>query len=340
MSYAKPFAAVGALGFAVAAFYASQPTPVALPTTNRAFVFVKPHACYDNVNNLVKNGLAAQGITIQSEGEITSETIDSKKLIDQHYYSIASKATILTPDQLNVDPAKFKKQFGKEWTQVLADGKAYNAMDACKLLGVDANGLNKLWAAAKKSDKLVKLGGGFYCGELPAKDGSKIYVFNGFFMTMRNEYCAAGRKIHYYTVEFDPAKLSWSDFRSKVLGPTDPADAPAGALRGEILKDWKNLGLTAAPNVGDNGVHASASPFEAMAERMNWLGVACKDDDFCTGLLSKGLPEKVIREWSTDPQVKINAEGKKGSLFDALEDMNVADCLAKTVSLYEFNKAA
>lgn len=340
MAFAKPLAAVGALGI-MTAMYFSQSSPTAtLPTTNRAFVFVKPHACNDSVNSLVRNGLAAQGIKIETEGELTSEVIDSKKLIDQHYYSIASKATILTPDQLNVDPAKFKKQFGKEWTQVLADGKAFNAMDACKILGVDANGLNKLWAAAKKSDKLVKLGGGFYCGELPAKDGSKIYVFNGFFMTMRNEYCAPGRKIHYYTVEFDPAKLSWSDFRSKVLGPTDPAEAPAGALRGEILKGWKALGLSSAPNVGDNGVHASASPFEAMAERMNWLGVSCKDDDFCSGLVAKGLPEKLIREWSTDPQVKINAEGKKGSLFDALEDLNVDECLKKTVTLYEFNKGA
>ena len=27
----------------------------------------------------------------------------------------------------------------------------------------------------------------------------------------------------------------------------------------------------AKPNTGDNGVHASASPFEALAERMNWV---------------------------------------------------------------------
>jgi hypothetical protein len=33
------------------------------------------------------------------------------------------------------------------------------------------------------------------------------------------------------------------------------------------------LGLQYCPNVGDNGVHASASPFEALAERMNWLKV-------------------------------------------------------------------
>ena len=42
-----------------------------------------------------------------------------------------------------------------------------------------------------------------------------------------------------------------------MLGPTDPAEAPAGSLRGQIMADWQGLGLSAEPNVGLNGVHAS-----------------------------------------------------------------------------------
>jgi nucleoside diphosphate kinase len=71
-------------------------------------------------------------------------------------------------------------------------------------------------------------------------------------------------------VEWDAASLSWSDFRGQLLGPTDPAECPAGSLRGQIKAQWQALGLKAEPDVGDNGVHASASPFEALAERMNW----------------------------------------------------------------------
>ena len=33
---------------------------------------------------------------------------------------------------------------------------------------------------------------------------------------------------------------------------------------GKILSDWESLGLSASPNVGENGVHASASPFEGI----------------------------------------------------------------------------
>jgi hypothetical protein len=63
------------------------------------------------------------------------------------------------------------------------------------------------------------------------------------------------------------------DFRAKLLGPTDPADASEYSLRGKVKAEWATLGLAAAPDVGDNGVHGSASPFEAMAERLNWCKV-------------------------------------------------------------------
>ena len=149
----------------------------------------------------------------------------------------------------------------------------------------------------------------------------------GFFMEMRSKFVTPGTSIHYYVVEFDPARLSWADFRAKVLGPTDPAAAPEGALRGTILKDWKALGLAAVPNVGDNGVHASASPFEALAERMNWLGATAEGDSFGQALSAAGVSVKTIKAWSLDPQV-----GGK-SLFDQLEDLDTAACVAKAAEL-------
>jgi hypothetical protein len=41
-------------------------------------------------------------------------------------------------------------------------------------------------------------------------------------------------------------------------------------MRNYIYKNYGELGLSSLPNVGDNGVHGSASPFEALAERVNW----------------------------------------------------------------------
>jgi len=305
--------------------------PAAKPI-NSAFVFVKPHAVTDKVNDLVRDRLLSKGLKITSEGSLASEVIDEKKLIDQHYYAIASKATILKPSELNIPKDKFKTAFGLEWDDVLKSGKAVNAMDACKQLGCTSDELNKAWAESKKAGKLVKFGGGFYCGLVKVK-GQQLYVFNGFFMSMRSAFTAPGRSIHYYTVEWEPEKLSWEDFRGKLLGPTDPKEAPADSLRGEILTNWKDLGLKSEPNVGDNGVHASASPFEGVAERMNWLEKKCSDDTYCNSMLKAGIRAEIIKAWSVDPQVKIEASGKKGSLFDSLEDLNAQACIDKCIQL-------
>jgi hypothetical protein len=69
-----------------------------------------------------------------------------------------------------------------------------------------------------------------------------MYVFNGFFMSMRSKFVSEGVSIYYYTVEWDSDKLGWEDFRGQVLGPTDPETAPTTSLRGKIFADWENLG--------------------------------------------------------------------------------------------------
>merc|ERR1719191_2022967 len=112
---------------------------------NSAFVFLKPAAVTDKMKELVKETFEKKGIKIEKEGSIDAKDIDKKQLIDKHYYAIASKATLLTPDKLNVPADKFKEQFGVEWADVLKEGKAVNAKDACDKLGVDADELDKMW---------------------------------------------------------------------------------------------------------------------------------------------------------------------------------------------------
>jgi len=309
---------------------------------NTAFVFIKPHAVTADTKKMVAAGLQAKGINIVGEGTITAEEIDRDMLVDQHYYAIASKATLLKPSELNVPANAFANKFGLGWQEALDKNVVFNAKDACDLLGVDSDGLNSAWAACKKAGKLVKFGGGFYCGLIDTIPGKEpIYVFNGFFMSMRNAYVKPGVSIHYYSVEWDASKLSWEDFRGKVLGPTDPEEAPKDSLRGLIMNDWRKLGLAFRPNVGDNGVHASASPFEALAERMNWLGADCKTDYFGKHMLDAGISQKTINEWSVDPQVVYGAKNMsiKASLFDSVEDTDADQCLARCMMINSGNKS-
>lgn len=313
---------------------AAAPTPEApkepeakkAPLKNSAFVFVKPAANTEATQALVKHVFSDNKISIKSEGSIGGGTIDAKKLIDQHYYAIASKATLTKPKDLPVPADKFLAKFGVEWQQALDDDLVFNAADACTKFETDADGLNDKWQAAKDAGTMVKFGGGFYCAKV-----EDIYVFNGFFMTMRAGFVMPDVSIHYFVVEFDEADLSWEKFRGEILGPTDPADAPAGSLRGKILAQYQELGIASKPFTGENGVHASASPLEGLAERMNWLEADVKTDVFGKELLAVGVDEVTIKQWSVDPAVE-HAEGK-GSCFDLLEDLDADACLAKCLTI-------
>jgi len=86
-------------------------------------------------------------------------------------------------------------------------------------------------------------------------------------------------------------------------------------------------------------VHASASPFEALAELNNWCGMPFNSVGFGKDLLAAGISECTIKAWSVDPQVNIGG-GKKGSLFDAVEDMDSTECLAKLKELDGMNKCS
>ncbi|CEF99450.1 Nucleoside diphosphate kinase [Ostreococcus tauri] len=290
---------------------------------NQAFVFVKPHAVTEKTLDLVSQTLSKRGCAITREGEVSAERIDDERLVDRHYYAIASKATLVEAENLSVPNDKFRKAYGVEWSDVCAKGLAMNSKKACEKWKMTPTQLDQVWQQAKQDGKMTKLGGGFYCAKI--KD---CYVFNGFYMTMRSKFVKPGTCIHYYVVEWDSAKMSWEEFRGELLGPTEPSKAPETSLRGIIYNDWEALGLKMQPTTGENGVHASASPFEACAEMNNWLGMPFAETAFGAALLDAGISEDSVKAWSIDPQVTYGVPSMRitGSLFDALEDADADKC--------------
>lgn len=129
-----------------------------------------------------------------------------------------------------------------------------------------------------------------------------IYVINGFYSAMRSKYVRPGASIYYFSVEWNASMMSWAEFRSDVLGATDPERANVGSMRWQIMQDWATLGLLSKPDMTDNGVHGSASPLEGLVERMNWLGATLDGDDTAQAIISAGVSKDKIKEWSKDPE--------------------------------------
>lgn len=172
--------------------------------------------------------------------------------------------------------------------------------------------------------------------KMSVNDHPELYVFNAFFMTMRSKFVGKENEIRCFVVEWDPDHLSWSSFRHDVLGPTDPNQAPPNSIRRSILNQYEDLGLSSAPNNSDNGVHASASPFEALAEKLNWLGLDLESDELGKALVDVGISKSRIEDWSRDPQIKLS-DSETGSIFDELEDLDIGECIQKLVDLNKLN---
>ena len=214
-----------------------------------ALVFIKPHANTPEVQAEVKRMLQSAGISIISESSVDGPTIEKRGLIDNHYHAIASKAVLQKPTELNVPHATFKEFFQEEWSDVTEEGRAFNAIDVQAHLGIDEKRLDDLWSEARRQNRVVKLGGGFQCGLIDVTQ--RIYTFNAFFMSLRAEYTAPTATLALYEVQLPP-KMRWADFRAKLIGPTDPTQASPKSVRGTIFARWRELGLTAAPDKGNN----------------------------------------------------------------------------------------
>jgi len=157
----------------------AQVKPSEIGTTNSAFVFIKPHAVTEAVKELVKSAFKTIDIKVLKEGELTSEVIEKEKLIDNHYYAIANKASLTKPKDLNPPEDKtkiFAEMFGLTWEEALAAGVVYNAVDGCNKAGFSGDEMNTAWAASKKNKLLVKFGGGFYCGKISYEESNKKMI--------------------------------------------------------------------------------------------------------------------------------------------------------------------
>lgn len=294
----------------------------ATPSDNMALVFVKPHACTPGTLKLVPQFLRERGITVLREGSVAAAEIDQQGIIDSHYAAIARVGMERQVDRLGLGAKEsevFLAGYGRSLDEAIAAGEVYSAVTAMEALAVSPTELlNRCLAAGYE-----KLRSGLYCARLVGNGGETLYVLNGFYARMRDKFVAPGVIVHWFVVSFSSSDLPWSVFRKEIIGATKPSDAVAGSLRAKIRDEWESLGLREETNYQDNGVHASAGPLEALRERVIWLGDDPDVDAFGASLISQGVSS--LKALIDDPLIEVN--GRKGSAFELLEDVDTREAL-------------
>lgn len=132
-----------------------------------------------------------------------------------------------------------------------------------------------------------------------------IYVLNGYYLSMTDLFYQYNARIHAWVVEWDGIKLSWDDFMTNVIGDRDPSQAKPTSIRGNLYLNWKKWGLTCQPTLERNVIHASASAFEALAERLVWLDGNTYESDAFGLILNTAFhsDRHIIYNWLTNPIV-------------------------------------
>ena len=299
-------------------------------------MYLKPHANSQRTKSFLREYLRKKELKVTLEGSLQGKDMLSGGVIDKQYGDIARRAMLLRPEELTLPSSsfvRFQKKFGMSWSDALEDELLHNAAEASELLEVSGEVLGQAWMECVSSGKMVKLGRGFYCGlidTIPNKPA--VFCINGFFLAMRAEYLAASASVHYFLVEWDNAAMSWSDFRKKVIGATNPSLAHPESLRSIMNAEWEDLGLGGPLDMVRNGLHASASAFEALVERSIWLGVSLETDaHFGVHLFSSAVPATVLKEWTTNPMVY------RKYIFDRMENQGSEQCLETAIELHSRN---
>eukprot|EP00468_Gymnochlora_sp_CCMP2014_P002037 CAMPEP_0167743464 /NCGR_PEP_ID=MMETSP0110_2-20121227/2030_1 /TAXON_ID=629695 /ORGANISM="Gymnochlora sp., Strain CCMP2014" /LENGTH=1371 /DNA_ID=CAMNT_0007627837 /DNA_START=148 /DNA_END=4263 /DNA_ORIENTATION=- len=157
--------------------------PKALLGREKALIFLKPNAVTEKVSAFVRQKARDWGMFIEAEGIVEAEEIREKGIIDRHYYAIADKAMIRSPNDMNPDANRaenFAKEFGIPWKEAVEQGIVYNSVECAKRLGLLQSGVTLLWDKAKKAGDIVKLGGGFYCAKLRVPINARGFRFKDF----------------------------------------------------------------------------------------------------------------------------------------------------------------
>lgn len=293
-----------------------------------ALLFIKPHVFRQAMDpaaviGKIKDHLEREGISVVEEKVVTGAQVREHNLAEDHYLVI-SRSARSHPGKLAATQAtreKFQSEFNESWEGVIENGHVLNPfemMDAVLDSGT-ALEIKKIWESVSSA---VAIAPGAYVKKVIT--GNKEYfLFNGFYPAMKEDFEKEDAQIHCMIVHFDTTILSWSNFRDKIIGKTNPADALESSVRGSFYREQQAFGLSMSDNA--NLIHASAGPLEAAREELLWMGKQIEDISFFKLLASEGFTKEKI-EWLSDAPI-VDYKGVTDTIFEHTEKKSPVETL-------------
>jgi hypothetical protein len=281
---------------------------------NQAVIFTKPLHHLDieltpaKLDVLARTFFKGKGFDFIYSRQVTGPELAAREVIRQHYLMYSSAACSDVLDLTEAGKSRFKEAFGQTWDTEVAAGRIMPTGKLLESKSISVHQLFNRWNGLYGAGKTVKVEDGVIMGFLEDLDA---YCVNAFFPSMEANFYHPDTLIHYYVVEFDPAEVSWKQFRKNVLGSTNASNAVPESFRGQLYSEYP----VAFPG-RDNFVHGSAGPFEGFVER------AIHEEDFNMAtnpigqwLAGKGVSLDSFAAWKAGQSI-----ATIGDLFDETEE--------------------
>eukprot|EP00930_Biecheleria_cincta_P053304 TRINITY_DN3872_c0_g3_i1.p1 TRINITY_DN3872_c0_g3~~TRINITY_DN3872_c0_g3_i1.p1 ORF type:complete len:1558 (+),score=276.45 TRINITY_DN3872_c0_g3_i1:65-4738(+) len=289
---------------------------------NQALVFVKPHSHNEQVCRFVQSALATNQVHILKSGTVDTHERNDMCVFDRHYFQLVKYAEA-DAEELKRLPqsarAAFRKFFGADapgWDEAVTGAQILSASAAMAGKRLSPQELIDAWDRAQGCSVAPDA----HVRRLDIDGG--VFVVNGFVPFFKESFGKDEQPLKWFWVEFDPAQVTWKQFREEVVGKTDPSRACRKSIRGQIYTHWRELGLKKRPDVLSNAVHASAGPLEGLREILLWAGVEASEVPLWRMLATSGVPQHFVDAWMENAWVEnwqvgqISRQVSSGHVFD------------------------
>jgi Nucleoside diphosphate kinase len=277
-------------------------TPEHDPGLSQALLFIKPEALAPEVNvsaviSLVLNHAHEKDLDVGGVA-VLGWTMMASGLMAAHYSVINKLSTIGAPALTTT---------ALEAISPLTENGKIEILGAHQL--IDRFGLTSAEVLRlAESSGIQKIAQGTYVARLEYP--CQCIVINAFHPAQLEHFTEPGAMVIAFDVTF---RYSWSEFRDKTLGATDPQKAQPGSLRRKLLDAAKDLNIRQVSQ-NRNCIHGSGGPIEGMTEISRFFRTDLSRTQYGAQMLSSGFDMEKLRWAAANPTL-----GSGSSLFEATE---------------------